>query len=64
MRMFNVARTIRTRLAEDEDGAVTVDWVVLTAAIVTVGLVAVSVIRGGVYATASDIYTKVRSSTE
>jgi len=64
MRMFNVARTIRTRLAEDEDGAVTVDWVVLTAAIVTIGLVAVSVIRGGVYATASDIYTKVRSSTE
>lgn len=64
MRMFDVARTIRTCLAEDEDGAVTVDWVVLTAVIVTIGLVAVSVIRGGVYATASDIYTKVRSSTE
>ncbi|MBD3624609.1 MAG: hypothetical protein HUJ24_04370 [Rhodobacteraceae bacterium] len=62
--MFDVARTIRTCLAEDEDGAVTVDWVVLTAVIVTIGLVAVSVIRGGVYATASDIYTKVRSSTE
>ncbi len=64
MRMFDVAHRIRKRLAEDEHGAVTVDWVVLTAVIVTIGLVAVSVIRGGVYATASDIYTNVRSSTQ
>ncbi|MSU88387.1 pilus assembly protein [Rhodobacteraceae bacterium 2CG4] len=64
MRLFDIARNLRQRAAEDEDAAVTVDWVVLTASIVTIGLVAISVIRGGVYATASDIYTKVRSSTQ
>lgn len=31
----------------DEDGAVTVDWVVLTAAAVTFGVIAVSTIQGG-----------------
>jgi hypothetical protein len=32
----------------EEDGAVTVDWVVLTAAIVGIGLTAVTVVAGGV----------------
>ena len=32
----------------DEDGAVTVDWVVLTAAIVGLGIAAISQVSGGV----------------
>lgn len=46
----------------DEDGAITVDWVVLTAALVAIGLIAVAIIRPGVYDTASDIYLNVRSA--
>jgi Flp pilus assembly pilin Flp len=36
------------RLKDDEDGAVTVDWVVLTAATVGLGIAALNMIRGGV----------------
>ena len=32
----------------EEDGAVTVDWVVLTAAIVGLGMAALAAVRGGV----------------
>ena len=39
----------------DEDGAVTVDWVVLTAAVVGLAIAAVASIRGGVGDIASDI---------
>lgn len=39
----------RTRmLSEDEGGAVTVDWVVLTASVVGLGIATLSVIRSGV----------------
>ncbi|MGB7268244.1 MAG: hypothetical protein WBC90_01845 [Albidovulum sp.] len=31
----------------DEDGAVTVDWVVLTAAVVGLGIAALAAVRGG-----------------
>ncbi len=47
----------------DEDGAVTVDWVVLTAAIVTVAIVGIGVISPGVYQTASKIESDVQSAT-
>lgn len=50
---------IGKRFARDEDGAVTVDWVVLTAALVTLGLVTMNIIRGGVYDAASDIYSSL-----
>lgn len=33
---------------KDEDGAVTVDWVVLTAAIVGLGIAAITAVSGGV----------------
>ncbi|MGR3542001.1 MAG: Flp family type IVb pilin [Hasllibacter sp.] len=36
------------RFARDEDGAVTVDWVVLTAAVVGLGMAVGAAIRGGV----------------
>ena len=44
MKLFNFARKFRT----DESGAVTVDWVVLTAAIVGLGIAVVATVRGGV----------------
>ena len=47
------------KFTKDEDGAVTVDWVVLTAALVLVGGVVVSAIRGGMEDLASDITTQL-----
>lgn len=47
MKFFKLARKIRT----EEDGAVTVDWVVLTAAVVGLGAAALTVVKtktGGV----------------
>ena len=44
---MNVFKILK-RLERDEDGAVTVDWVVLTAAVVGLGLAALAVVRGGV----------------
>jgi Flp pilus assembly pilin Flp len=43
------------KFAANDSGAVTVDWVVLTAAIVGVAIAMVSVISGGVMTTASEI---------
>ena len=40
---------------KDEDGAVTVDWVVLTAAIVGIALAVIAVIRTSLYSAADDI---------
>ena len=41
MRILNILN----RFKKDEDGAVTVDWVVLTAAVVGLGLIVISAIR-------------------
>jgi len=43
----------------DETGAVTVDWVVLTAAVVTLGLVVFSFIRPAVGNLATDIGAEI-----
>ena len=43
------------KFVEDEDGAVTVDFVVLTAAIVTLGLVVIGTIGAGAEGLANDI---------
>ncbi|WP_112321615.1 Flp family type IVb pilin [Oceanibium sediminis] len=51
MKLFKLKNTFK----KDEDGAVTVDWVVLTAAIVGIGLIVLNVIRGGIIEAASDI---------
>lgn len=40
---------------KDEDGAVTVDWVVLTAAIVGIALAVIAVIRTSLNAAATEI---------
>lgn len=49
--------------AADESGAVTVDWVVLTAAIVGLGIAVIASVSGGVNSLAERISTSV-SGTE
>ncbi len=49
--------------ANDESGAVTVDWVVLTAAIVGLGIAVVASVRGGVVDLGSSIETALTSGT-
>jgi len=53
---------LKKQFVKDEDGAVTVDWVVLTAAIVGIGLIVLGIIRAGVYDAASDIYNSLTSA--
>ena len=48
-------RTQIETFLKDEDGAVTVDWVVLTAAVVGLGVAAVDTVEEGINALASDI---------
>ncbi|RBI76961.1 hypothetical protein DQW77_02920 [Roseovarius sp. TE539] len=57
--MINFIKNFRN----DEDGAVTVDWVVLTAAIVGLGVAAVSTVEGGVDGLASSISSGVSDET-
>jgi len=49
--------------SKDEDGAVTVDWVVLTAAVVGLGIAGVATVRGGVDTLAGNISTGVSETT-
>lgn len=49
--------------SKDEDGAVTVDWVVLTAAVVGLGIAAIASVRGGVDALATDINTSLTNGS-
>ena len=51
MKLFNMIKNFRN----DESGAVTVDWVVLTAAIVGLGIAVLTTVTGGV----SDLATGV-----
>lgn len=47
--------TFLTRFAADEAGAVTVDWVVLTAALVGLGMATMGVVSGGVSDLGGDV---------
>ena len=49
--------------AKDEDGAVTVDWVVLTGAIVGLGIAVLSTVSGGATDLAGDIDGELESMT-
>lgn len=51
MKLFDLIKNF----ARDEDGAVTVDWVVLTAAIVGLGIAVLGVVSGGVQDLSEDI---------
>lgn len=58
MKLFNTIRSFRKR----EDGAVTVDWVVLTAAIVGLGIATLAVVRGGVADLSGKIDSQLRAT--
>ncbi len=47
---------------KDEDGAVTVDWVVLTAAVVGLGIAAVTTVRSGIDTAATTLTTDLGTS--
>ncbi|MFD1157166.1 Flp family type IVb pilin [Roseovarius aestuarii] len=48
---------------KDEDGAVTVDWVVLTAAVVGLGVAGVATVSDGISSLATKIETGVKAQT-
>ena len=48
---------------DEEDGAVTVDWVVLTAAVVGLGVAALAAVKGGVGKLSSSINNYLSSQT-
>ena len=51
MKLFDMIKTFKA----DEDGAVTVDWVVLTAAIVGLGIAVLTSVSGGTTSLADKI---------
>ena len=55
-------RTLRA-FVSDASGAVTVDWVVLTAAIVGLGIVVMNVVGGGIEGLSADIVTELDNTT-
>jgi hypothetical protein len=55
--------TLIEAFRDDDAGAVTVDWVVLTAAIVGLGLAVVASVRTGANSVASQIQTSLSSGT-
>lgn len=52
----------KSSFADDESGAVTVDWVVLTAALVGIGVTMMSTIRAGIQDAATDIRNELTSA--
>ena len=49
------------RYTKDESGAVTVDWVVLTAALVIIGGLVISIIEEGLLSASSAINTELQN---
>jgi Flp pilus assembly pilin Flp len=58
MKLFNLIKTF----SNDESGAVTVDWVVLTAAIVGLGIAVVAAVSTGVRGLGGNIETALDST--
>ena len=59
MNLFKFAKTFKN----DESGAVTVDWVVLTAAIVGLGIAVLSSVSGGTTSLADAISSELDGMT-
>ncbi len=59
MKLFKFAKSF----ARDEDGAVTVDWVVLTAAIVGLGIAVLTSVSGGTTSLANKISSNLANQT-
>ncbi|PRY25100.1 hypothetical protein CLV78_102277 [Aliiruegeria haliotis] len=53
--MYDLIKTFR----DDEDGAVTVDWVVLTAALVGLAIALMAAVAGGVDTATNEITTEM-----
>ncbi|SLN32233.1 hypothetical protein AQS8620_01072 [Aquimixticola soesokkakensis] len=53
MKFFKLANNFQ----RDEDGAVTVDWVVLTSAVVGIGVAVLATVQGGISSLGSTINT-------
>ena len=58
MKLFKLTKNF----AKDDSGAVTVDWVVLTAALVGIALALVTTIKGGLETASTDIKGKIESA--
>ncbi len=58
MKLLNILKNFKN----DEAGAVTVDWVVLTAAIVGLGLVVMTTVSGGLKTAATNISADITAS--
>lgn len=58
--MMNFIKNFRA----EEDGAVTVDWVVLTAAIVGLGIVAITAVNGGIQSLGQQVATDLTASAD
>ena len=59
MKLFELIKNFRN----DEDGAVTVDWVVMTAAVVGLGFAVFTSVEGGLTSLGSSISTEVAGVT-
>ena len=59
MKLLNIFKSFKN----DEAGAVTVDWVVLTAAIVGLGIVVMNIVGGGIEGLSEDIVTELDNTT-
>lgn len=57
MKLINLFKSFKN----DESGAVTVDWVVLTAAIVGLGLVVMQSVGGGIETMGDNIVTELEA---
>ncbi|EAQ11199.1 MULTISPECIES: hypothetical protein [Maritimibacter] len=59
MKLFKLAKKFRA----EEDGAVTVDWVVLTAAIVGLGIAVLTSVSGGTTSLADKVSSSLSAMT-
>ena len=59
MKLLNIFKSFKN----DESGAVTVDWVVLTAAIVGLGMVVMSTVGGGITGLSEEIVGELDDTT-
>ena len=59
MKLLNIFKAFKS----DESGAVTVDWVVLTAAIVGLGMVVMTTVGGGVESLGGEIVTDLTNQS-
>jgi len=60
MKLLNIFK----RFQKDEDGAVTVDWVVLTAAVVGLGLIVMAAIKPAISSLSASIAAEIASADD